>query len=88
MRWQTQVIFPAFTRLVHRRPIPGLVVIFTGILPVCQDEEGLASVLCGRYSIPALFYHHDTEIGHVGMELRLSTRLGFNKPYPSCTAFC
>ncbi|KAF9524511.1 peptidase family M48-domain-containing protein [Crepidotus variabilis] len=32
-------------KMVNAMASPGLVVVFTGILPVCQDEEGLAAVL-------------------------------------------
>ncbi|KAF9035225.1 peptidase family M48-domain-containing protein [Panaeolus papilionaceus] len=39
-------------RVVNAMASPGLIVVFTGILPVCQDEEGLAAVLAH-------------EIGHV-----------------------
>ncbi|TFK59699.1 hypothetical protein BDN72DRAFT_965967 [Pluteus cervinus] len=38
--------------IVNAQATPGLVVVYTGILPVCQDEQGLASVL-------------SHEIGHV-----------------------
>ncbi|KAJ2918909.1 hypothetical protein MD484_g1505, partial [Candolleomyces efflorescens] len=39
-------------KMVNAMAIPGTVVVFTGILPVCQNEEGLAAVLAH-------------EIGHV-----------------------
>ncbi|CAA7264597.1 unnamed protein product [Cyclocybe aegerita] len=39
-------------KMVNAMAAPGLVVVFTGILPICQDEEGLAAVLAH-------------EIGHV-----------------------
>jgi len=39
-------------RVINAMATPGLVLVFTGILPVCQDEQGLAAVL-------------SHEIGHV-----------------------
>ncbi|KAJ3535466.1 hypothetical protein NMY22_g6483 [Coprinellus aureogranulatus] len=39
-------------KMINAMATPGVVVVFTGILPVCQDEEGLAAVLAH-------------EIGHV-----------------------
>lgn len=39
-------------KMVNAMATPGVIVVFTGILPVCQDEEGLAAVLAH-------------EIGHV-----------------------
>ncbi|TFK32035.1 peptidase M48 family protein [Crucibulum laeve] len=39
-------------KMINAMAVPGLVVVFTGILPVCQDEQGLAAVLAH-------------EIGHV-----------------------
>lgn len=32
-------------KMVNAMATPGVIVVFTGILPVCQDEEGLAAVL-------------------------------------------
>lgn len=32
-------------KMINAMATPGVVVVFTGILPVCQDEEGLAAVL-------------------------------------------
>lgn len=32
-------------KVVNAMATPGTVVVFTGILPVCQNEEGLAAVL-------------------------------------------
>ncbi|KAF9003084.1 peptidase family M48-domain-containing protein [Cyathus striatus] len=39
-------------KMINAMAIPGTVVVFTGILPVCQDEQGLAAVVAH-------------EIGHV-----------------------
>ncbi|KAF8970905.1 peptidase family M48-domain-containing protein [Flammula alnicola] len=39
-------------KVINAMASPGIIVVFTGILPVCQDEEGLAAVL-------------SHEIGHV-----------------------
>ncbi|KAI0321738.1 peptidase family M48-domain-containing protein [Amylostereum chailletii] len=33
------------SKMVNAMATPGAIVVFTGILPVCQDEEGLAAVL-------------------------------------------
>jgi len=94
MRWQIQVDTLEFLSLVHCWPISGLVVIFTGILPVCQDEEGLAAVLGHgvllhfKPYLSALTNNHDEEIGHVGMELRLFTKLAFTIPFSSCATPC
>jgi hypothetical protein len=45
--------------------------VFTGILPVCQDEEGLAAVVAhGMTCLPLTLnakLQRATEIGHVGM---------------------
>ncbi|KAH9475558.1 Mitochondrial metalloendopeptidase OMA1 [Psilocybe cubensis] len=32
-------------KTMNAMALPGIIVVFTGILPVCQDEEGLAAVL-------------------------------------------
>ncbi len=58
--------------------IPGTVVVFTGILPVAKDEEGLAAIL-GHGMFYCLLATCDltrlliplTEIGHVGEFLRI-----------------
>ncbi|KAF5350081.1 hypothetical protein D9756_009148 [Leucocoprinus leucothites] len=39
-------------RIINAAAVPGLITVFTGILPVCRDEQGLAAVL-------------SHEIGHV-----------------------
>ncbi|EDR14669.1 uncharacterized protein LACBIDRAFT_305531 [Laccaria bicolor S238N-H82] len=48
--WEVLVVNDRKT--VNALAVPGMVVVFTGILPVCQDEEGLAAVVAH-------------EIGHV-----------------------
>ncbi|PPQ95429.1 hypothetical protein CVT26_008450 [Gymnopilus dilepis] len=40
------------SKMINAMASPGIIIVFTGILPVCQDEEGLAAVL-------------SHEIGHV-----------------------
>ncbi|KAF9458105.1 peptidase family M48-domain-containing protein [Collybia nuda] len=39
-------------KMVNAQVVPGLIIVYTGILPVCKDEQGLAAVLAH-------------EIGHV-----------------------
>jgi len=39
-------------KMINAQVVPGLIIVYTGILPVCQDEQGLAAVLAH-------------EIGHV-----------------------
>ncbi|EAU81629.1 peptidase M48 family protein [Coprinopsis cinerea okayama7 len=45
--------------MVNAMAAPGVVVVFTGILPVCQDEEGLAAVLA--HEIGHIVARHQAE---------------------------
>ena len=50
--------------------VPGLIILFTGIQPICKDEQGLAAVLAhGTFflslAIPPLS-SPTSEVGHVG----------------------
>ncbi|RDB18944.1 Mitochondrial metalloendopeptidase OMA1 [Hypsizygus marmoreus] len=40
------------SKMINAQAVPGLIIVYTGILPVCQDEQGLSAVL-------------SHEIGHV-----------------------
>ena len=44
MRWQRQVC-SQIGRASRCLSAPGTVVVFTGILPVAKDEQGLAAIL-------------------------------------------
>lgn len=50
MEWDVMVVNNP--KIVNAHVVPGHIVIFTGILPICQDEQGLAAVI-------------SHEIGHV-----------------------
>ena len=71
-RKEWDVIVVNDKKTVNAMAAPGVVVVFTGILPVCQDEEGLSAVLAHG---ELFFSPHDhlrcmlipgtSEIGHV-----------------------
>jgi hypothetical protein len=44
MRWRRQVCYQ-IGHASRRLSLPGTVVVFTGILPVAKDEQGLAAIL-------------------------------------------
>ncbi|KAF5312364.1 hypothetical protein D9619_002675 [Psilocybe cf. subviscida] len=46
-------------KMINAMASPGIIVVFTGILPVCEDEQGLAAVLSHGNDV------HSSEIGHV-----------------------
>ena len=49
--WEVIVIHNQ--RLVNAFAVPGLVAVSTGMLPICQDEQGLAAVLGHGELIPS-----------------------------------